>query len=272
MFGSEKINIKSLYEVLHKSYGSDPDKKMRISIVEHGHTKITHHELHYRISGECKTYFDGKVINSKAGSLYYFPQKPNVEYYSKSSGSEINTEKIIIFFETDSPMPQKPILWDISQNPDVKRLILKIYENWKGRNGPAANYHLCMSLLYQLIYEISVLPENQKNTRLTPAIEFIDMNFSDPNLDVESLGKKCCLSHSHFKRLFIEQFGMPPKTYIQKKRMEYARKLLTEENTNVSDAAKLSGFSSQSYFSRAYKNYYGTAPKQHRKNSDLTFR
>ena len=98
-------------------------------------------------------------------------------------------------------------------------------------------------------------------SRISAALEYLDANFTDSDIVIEVLCEKSNMSHSHFKRLFIKHTGIPPKAYLQKKRMEYARELIKESKMPISKVAEKSGFTNASYFSRAYKKYFGISPK-----------
>ena len=261
MFNNRKLNINSLFFVLHTKSEPAEKNKMKISLLEHNHNKLNHYELHYKISGSAKVTFQSKTFDYKEGSLLYLPKATNASYFSSSLKTDDGSEQIIIFFDTDTPMPEEAFMWDISGNEALKNLFEKIDKNWKGWDTPETNYYLCMSILYQIIYEMSLVEKSVSASKISAALEYLDANFTDSDIVIETLCKKYKMSHSHFKRLFIKHTGMTPKAYLQKKRMEYAKELIKENKMSISNVAKKSGFSNASYFSRAYKKYFGVSPK-----------
>lgn len=64
----------------------------------------------------------------------------------------------------------------------------------------------------------------------------------------------------YLERKFKEAFGMNLIEYRNKKRMELAKKLLKIHS--VSEVSELTGYQSIYAFSRAYKNYFGSAPSK----------
>ena len=87
-------------------------------------------------------------------------------------------------------------------------------------------------------------------------------NFNNQNMNsnIGELAEMCNLSYSHFKRLFITQFGISPKKYIINMRMEYALILLQNHQMTISQIAEMCGYENVYYFSNAFKNYFGYPP------------
>ncbi len=80
------------------------------------------------------------------------------------------------------------------------------------------------------------------------------------NSNIGELAEMCNLSYSHFKSLFVTQFGIPPKKYIINMRMEYALMLLRNHQMTISQIAEMCGYENVYYFSNACKNYFGYPP------------
>lgn len=67
-------------------------------------------------------------------------------------------------------------------------------------------------------------------------------------------------SLSKFKRDFEQVFQFPPSRWLREKRLNYAHRLLTTTDMNVSDVCIESGFENFSHFSRIFKDFYGKSP------------
>lgn len=91
-----------------------------------------------------------------------------------------------------------------------------------------------------------MVTENQLNYyRIAEAIEYIKRNFrTQPTLD--ELAEKLNLSPFHFQRLFSDWAGTTPKKFLQYISVEHAKKLLSEKQTTLFDAAIETGLSSTS--------------------------
>ncbi len=87
---------------------------------------------------------------------------------------------------------------------------------------------------------------------------------SPPSL--EELSKTVGLNIKKLKMGFKELYGMPVFTFLFHYKMEYAKRLLTEENNNVNEVANIVGYSTSSHFIVAFKKKFGITPKQFTKN------
>jgi AraC-like DNA-binding protein len=83
---------------------------------------------------------------------------------------------------------------------------------------------------------------------------------SEGNLSVSDLAFLCNMSLSTFKRRFAENFGMSPKQYFVKQKMEKALFLLQTEHRPSEIYTEL-GYENLSSFSNEFKRFYGASPK-----------
>jgi AraC-like DNA-binding protein len=70
------------------------------------------------------------------------------------------------------------------------------------------------------------------------------------------------MSVSTFKREFEKQFKQSPSKWFQEKRLEHAAFLLKSKGKRPSDIYILVGYESLTNFVQAFKNHFGTTPKQ----------
>jgi len=68
------------------------------------------------------------------------------------------------------------------------------------------------------------------------------------------------VSVSRFKFRFKKEMGVPPAEYIQRRRIEEARRRLKETKFSITQIAFDLGFSSSQYFATVFKRYTGSAP------------
>ncbi|MGP1395677.1 MAG: AraC family transcriptional regulator [Inquilinaceae bacterium] len=81
---------------------------------------------------------------------------------------------------------------------------------------------------------------------------------------VESLAREAGLSRTGFAQTFSRKMGVTPMQYLTAWRMQIAREGLAHRKLNVSDAAALTGYASESAFSRVFKKEVGVSPAAYR--------
>lgn len=137
-----------------------------------------------------------------------------------------------------------------------------MFSVWVAKND--GYYFECISLLYKIFAEMQkeiYIPEKQYNL-IKPAIDFINENFMDRKISIETLAEKCGISESYLKRLFIKSFGVPPTKYIIQLKINYACDLLRSELYTVTQTAEMCGYNDVYFFSRQFKNQLGISPTE----------
>lgn len=79
-------------------------------------------------------------------------------------------------------------------------------------------------------------------------------------LTIDMLASAAGMSESSFVRQFRARFGQPPIAFLKAERLRYAAHLLRTTTLPVKTVAMRAGYSSRSYFSRAFQAAFGVAP------------
>lgn len=77
---------------------------------------------------------------------------------------------------------------------------------------------------------------------------------------VATLAREAGLSRSGFAERFTGQLGVTPMGYVTSWRMQIAREGLAKRGLSVAEAAEISGYASESAFSRVFKKEIGFSP------------
>lgn len=77
---------------------------------------------------------------------------------------------------------------------------------------------------------------------------------------VASLAREAGLSRTGFAERFSERLGVTPIAYVTSWRMQIAREGLAARRLSVAEAAQVSGYDSESAFSRVFKKEIGVSP------------
>ena len=99
--------------------------------------------------------------------------------------------------------------------------------------------------------------------RIAEAIDYIKTNFkTQPSLD--EVAEQVHLSPYHFQRLFSDWAGTTPKKFLQYISIEHAKRLLTDQQATLFDAAFETGLSGTGRLHDLFINIEGMTPAEYR--------
>ena len=87
-------------------------------------------------------------------------------------------------------------------------------------------------------------------------------HIDDTAFNVNELSKEIGMSRVHLNRKLKEHFGISPIAYIRSVRLKQAAYLLVNNKVNISEVAYRVGFSSHSYFTSIFHDFFGMSPKE----------
>jgi len=106
--------------------------------------------------------------------------------------------------------------------------------------------------------------QNNYLSRVNSAQIFINRNLGR-DITLKDIANSSFFSEYHFHRIFHSILGETVNSYVSRKRLERAANLLAySPHCNFVDISSQCGFSSQSNFSKAIKEYFGYTPTQFR--------
>lgn len=116
---------------------------------------------------------------------------------------------------------------------------------------------LLMEVLSQLVSDPAkpVLPAPSAIGRAKQAID----DAPEAQLSITTLADLAGLSAFHFLRSFKQATGLPPHAYQIQRRLQMARRLLSDNNSVIMVAAEC-GFADQAHFTRHFRKSYGLSP------------
>jgi transcriptional regulator GlxA family with amidase domain len=96
----------------------------------------------------------------------------------------------------------------------------------------------------------------------------IDANPGD-DLALAALAARAAMSERHFTRLFTAQVGVTPARYVERVRIEAARRRLERDDTTTAVVAKECGFGSAETLRRAFHRHLGVSPDDYRQRFSI---
>jgi transcriptional regulator GlxA family with amidase domain len=109
------------------------------------------------------------------------------------------------------------------------------------------------------------LSDDTADVRLARVTDYIRATLHEPP-DYRQLAQLANLSYCQLFRLFKRNTGLSPQQYIERQRLEYAKKLLGLNHLSIKEIAARVGFANQLYFSRRFQRALGLSPSHYRQN------
>jgi AraC-like DNA-binding protein len=97
-------------------------------------------------------------------------------------------------------------------------------------------------------------------------LKIVEKELSNPELSVEELGSRLGMSRVQFYRKIKAITNYSPVELLRNIRLKRAAKMLSSSERTVSEIAYEVGFTTPSYFTKCFKDYFGESPSdlQHR--------
>lgn len=123
---------------------------------------------------------------------------------------------------------------------------------------------LAESILIRVLEYRDSKVENKYNKVINKAREFINNNYSDPNISLNSVAANVNLSPTHFSTIFSQETGENFIEYLTKVRMKKAMEYLRTTTQKSVEIAYNVGYNDPHYFSYLFKKVVGITPKEFR--------
>ena len=250
----DKFSISSIERIVYVSAEEYKEKTTKFS------HRFTQNELIYHLSGEATVFFNGKVLQTRKGHIRFLPQGEVTEYIVDR---QVHGECIDIVFRTDVPLCTEAIILKPEENKDIEAMFRKAFSVWSAKGD---GYYLkCMALIYNIIAEIQQQSYYPKNNlaKIEPAVKYISENYTSSEINIPYLAFLSGISESYMKRLFLKKYGITPKKYITKLRLEYAVELLSSNMFSIGRIAEMTGYDNVYYFSKVFKENMGVSPGEY---------
>lgn len=121
------------------------------------------------------------------------------------------------------------------------------------------------NLLIKIAKEKNNKLENNDKVILSKFCQFIENNYSDKTLNISVLSKEFNYKEAYIYSFFINNLHISFASYLEKVRMEKAKKLLLDGKISVKDVATSCGYSSPHSFRRAFKRITLVTPSEYKK-------
>lgn len=94
---------------------------------------------------------------------------------------------------------------------------------------------------------------------------YIEENYNKEDLSLQNLAEEAQISPNYLSRLLKQEIGVSFIDYLTRIRVQKAIQLMNNPKLKIYEVSEMVGYSSQHYFSRAFKRVLGVSPVEYRK-------
>lgn len=181
------------------------------------------------------------------------------------------------FFNFANIKGGRPIIEEKAVSTSIKTVLHQIVD--KKMHGALQNIYMKGKIYELLSLYFNISKESESDhcpfmaneetvSQIKKAKDIIIENMANPP-NLEELSKEVGLNIKKLKMGFKEFYGTPVFTFLLNYKLDYSKKLLEDNNLNVSEIAILIGYSNSSHFIAAFKKRFGVTPKQFTKQEEL---
>ena len=228
----------------------------------------------YRLSDDNYSYVIKNLMTVSTGTIpgsFYYPSSSYLGYeiYIAPSLFSEKTKQILDTFQI--ALTDFPDYYPCNAPAGIADLWKSLDQQMKKENTGAVRL-ITLQLLYAIVN--SSMPVMQHTIYLTKTQaqlakqlkEILTENFSR-HIAVRTVADTYGISETSLKNYFRYVYGMNVSTYLNKARMEYAGRLLSETTLSIADIARSCGYTNQGRFAKVFCDYYQVKPLDYRRAS-----
>lgn len=122
-----------------------------------------------------------------------------------------------------------------------------------------------LSALSTLCQDFSEALKKQRNPYITAAQEYIEHNYSNPDLSLEEIAENLKIAPNYLSTIFSKNLGIKLFEYVNEYRLEKSIEQLLHTDKTINDISMECGFGSSRNYIRIFKKYKDITPGAYRK-------
>lgn len=196
------------------------------------------------------------TLELREGSFFYLPE--GIRYRSEWKGSpSIEYYMLHMTFAREEERKFEPSRIEALSGPEMQERISRIEQGLSGGEGDQFG---ALAALYRLVSEalphLNPWEEPKSSPALQKAVEYLKENYNR-DFSMAELAKYCFLSESRLYHLFDRELKISPLRLRNEIRVNRAVAMLRAKETSVGEILAETGFSSEAYFRKIFKEQTG---------------
>ena len=212
--------------------------------------------LSFRIRSDACLFCDKGEFRAESGSVAFVPA--GIDYKRTASVDEM----IVIHFNA-LEYPSDTIEVIYPENTErIEKLFREILACWK--NGSLGYEYRASAYLYEILSECRVLSAKEKeNSKIQASVDYLMENYTRCDLTMKEIADRSFVSEVYFRKLFNQRFGMSPKKYIIRLRVQKAVELMATGYYSLKEIAYMCGYNDYKYFLVEFRRVKGVSPSEY---------
>lgn len=222
----------------------------------HSHS---HYELYFLTEGERYLYAENRFYLLRRGDIFLIP--PGVMHRTLDSGGSGYSKFVAMLPKSVVPKYSAPDFRIVRPNDKLSAELFEKAESVRYGNGDGflAVMHLLSTALSLPMYAEEAV-SSPTIGRVGEILNYLDEHFTE-KISLASLSERFYISEYYLCRLFKEYTGRTLNEYVAHLRVERA-KLLLSDGVSVSRVWRMSGFGSESSFTRVFRERVGCSARE----------
>lgn len=230
---------------------------LTMSVSRHLHASW---ELIFCTGGTGTLCFDDRVLGYGENDIAMIPP-----FLPHSNSSETGFTNIHINLDETTFTGSEPFIIRADSNGFMYDAFRAAFYFYSAASDAGA---LLLPVYGQLIaaFMTGFQPAHPHSDTIQSIVNDIIHNYSDCSYDLNVYLRSLPFNPEYLKRLFKQETGLTPLQYLTNRRLEDAANILAMQfgDGNISETARICGFSDPLYFSRLFRKKYGVPPSRYK--------
>lgn len=232
-----------------------------------------HYIIHYVTSGKGYFYIAGKEYHIGENTIFILPPDVKLSYKPDKNDPwtyiwvEFNGASCKQLCESAQIDQHSPIFIPTNASEIYEEFAQIIEQSMK--KGfcytlfCAAKLINIFGMMIQQISKPTIHNLNRYENKIMPVVDYIQQNYCDANISLNSIAKKMFFNPSYLSRTFKKVMNISPTRFIIELRIQKACEMLKNKAFTISTISESLGYNSPFYFSLEFKRIIGTPPSKY---------